>query len=198
MKIFHHRINEAHKLTDIPSKDGVEIDLRSASGKIILQHDPFLGGEDFTSWLEHWSGQDLILNVKEEGLENRILEILDTFAVKNYFFLDQSFPFMVKSLNSGNRNVAARVSDLESIETAIGLDCKWVWLDCFRGDWNFIIDVVPVLQAQGKLLCIVSPELVRIETENELQNLQNIIAENQLNLDAVCTKSKSKWVHNDF
>jgi hypothetical protein len=198
MKIFHHRINEARKLIDIQPNDGVEIDLRSASGKVILQHDPFLDGEDFTSWLEHWSGQDLILNVKEEGLENRILEILDTFAVKNYFFLDQSFPFMVKSLNLGNRNVAARVSDLESIETAIGLDCKWVWLDCFLGDWNFIIDVVPVLQAQGKLLCLVSPELVRIETENELRNLQNIIAENHFILEAVCTKSKSKWVQHAF
>jgi hypothetical protein len=198
MKIYHHRINEARKLSEIPSKEGVEIDLRSMAGKIILQHDPFLGGEDLISWLEHWNGQDLILNVKEEGLENRILEILDTFAVKNYFFLDQSFPFLVRTLNSGNRNVAVRVSDLESIETALGLDCKWVWLDCFLGDWKFIIDVVPVLQAQGKLLCLVSPELVRIETENELRDLQNLIVENQLNLEAVCTKARSGWEQYDF
>lgn len=198
MKIFHHRINESNRLVDIPSHDGVEIDLRSMGGRIVLQHDPFLEGEDFISWLDHWNGQDLILNVKEEGLENGILEILKVSNIENYFFLDQSFPFMIKSLNSGNRNVAGRVSDLESIDTVLGLDCNWVWLDCFLGDWKFLIDAVPVLHSRGKRLCIVSPELVRIESKNELCVLQKLMAENQLKIDAVCTKEKSKWEHYGF
>ena len=198
MKIFHHRINESHRLIDIPSHDGVEIDLRSMGERIVLQHDPFLEGEDLVSWLDHWNGQELILNVKEEGLENRILEILKLSSIENYFFLDQSFPFMIKSLNSGNRNVAGRVSDLESIETVLGLKCNWVWLDCFLGNWKYLIDAVPVLQSQGKRLCLVSPELVRTGSENEMRDLQNLIRENQLNLDAVCTKAKSMWAHYAF
>ncbi len=195
MKIFHHRINESYRLIDIPSNDGVEIDLRSMGGRIVLQHEPFLEGEDFISWLDHWRGHDLILNVKEEGLEHRILEILELFNVENYFFLDQSFPFMIKYLSSGNRNVAGRVSDLESIETVLGLECNWVWLDCFLGDWKFLIEAVPVLNSLDKSLCLVSPELIRNESENELFELQKLIIENQLNLDAVCTKVKSNWEH---
>jgi hypothetical protein len=198
MKIFHHRINQSSTLIDIPSLDGVEIDLRSMNGEIILQHDPLLDGEDFVSWLKNWNGQELILNVKEEGLEKRILEILESIGVENYFFLDQSFPFMIRTLNSGNKNVAARVSDLESSETALGLDCNWVWLDCFSGDWKFLIDVVPKLQSQGKRMCLVSPELVRINSTSEMQSLQSILRDNNLRLEAVCTKVKSGWENHEF
>jgi hypothetical protein len=197
MKVFHHRINESSMLLDIPSTDGVEIDLRSMNGKIILQHEPFLDGEDFVSWLKTWQGQELILNVKEEGLENRILEILESTGVEDYFFLDQSFPFMVRTLSTGNRNVAARVSDLESSETALGLDCNWIWLDCFFGDWKFLIEVVPKLQSRGKRMCLVSPELVRINSTSEMQSLQSILRENDLHIEAVCTKVKSGWENHE-
>ena len=198
MKIFHHRVNQSLTLIDIPSRDGVEIDLRSMNGKIILQHDPFLEGESFISWLKNWRGQELILNIKEEGLENGIIDILESAGVENYFFLDQSFPFLVKTINSGNLNVAARVSDLESSETALGLNCKWVWLDCFLGDWKFLIEVVPKLQSQGKRLCLVSPELVRSNSMSEMRRLQRILQENKLHLEAVCTKVKSRWEKNEF
>lgn len=193
MKIFHHRINHSRELTGIPSCDGVEIDLRSKNNQIILQHDPFIEGEELISWFEKWQGHELILNVKEEGLENRILEILDSFSAKNYFFLDQSFPFLIKTLKFGNRNVASRVSDLESYETALMLDSKWVWLDCFSGDWSFLSDVVPKLRFQGKSLCLVSPEILRLDSKAELLDLQRIIHENDLQLDAVCTKDKLLW-----
>jgi hypothetical protein len=193
MKIFHHRINQSSKLSEISPHDGVEIDLRSKNGRIILQHDPFLEGEDLLSWFEKWQGHDLILNVKEEGLEDKILEILDSFSVKKYFFLDQSFPFLMKTLRFGNRNVAARVSDLESYKTALGLDCQWVWLDCFLGDWEYLIDVVPQLRTQGKSMCLVSPELARLSSKTELFNLQRLMGENNLLIDAVCTKDKSLW-----
>jgi hypothetical protein len=194
MKIFHHRRNTVSEILEVPQTDGVEIDLRSSNGEIILQHDPFLPGVHFKDWLKSWEGQHLILNIKEEGIELRILELLEIFKVQEYFFLDQSFPFMVKTLKMGNRNVAARVSDLESIETSLRIDSDWAWLDCFSGEWDFIQSAVPILHSAQKKVCLVSPELVRIDVDNELLDLQKIIRENDLVIDGICTKRKVDWV----
>ena len=119
MKIFHHRINTSSRLVEIPSVDGVEIDIRSSGQEIILEHDPFKEGQLFTEWLKHWQGQSLILNVKEEGIEERTLELLSAYPNLEYFFLDQSFPSLARTIKSGNKNTAVRVSDLESADTAL-------------------------------------------------------------------------------
>ena len=47
MEFIAHRINTIDQLRNIPKKCGIEIDLRDHSGNIILQHDPFIKGEDF-------------------------------------------------------------------------------------------------------------------------------------------------------
>jgi len=194
MKIFHHRINTSSQLVSIPSVDGVEIDVRSRGENIILEHDPFKKGQIFTEWLEHWQGQSLILNVKEEGIEERILEMLSAYPNLEYFFLDQSFPFLARTIKSGNKNTAVRVSDLESVETALLMKCNWVWIDCFLGDWNFLPGVIRRLQNDGKKICLVSPELVRDNSLNELQVLQGILRDNNLFVQGVCTKFKERWV----
>jgi hypothetical protein len=194
MRIFHHRINTSSQLIRIPSADGVEIDVRSRGQEIILEHDPYKRGQLFKEWLEHWQGQSLILNVKEEGIEERTLEMLGTYPGLEYFFLDQSFPFLARTIKSGNKNTAVRVSDLESVETALLMDCNWVWIDCFLGDWNFLPGVMSRLQDDGKKICLVSPELVRDNSLNELQDLQGILRDNNLFVQGVCTKLKDLWV----
>jgi hypothetical protein len=194
MKIFHHRINTSSQLLEIPSEDGVEIDVRSSGQDIILEHEPFKEGQIFTKWLEHWQGQSLILNVKEEGIEERTLELLSSYPNLEYFFLDQSFPFLARTIKSGNKNTAVRVSDLESVETALLMKCNWVWIDCFLGDWNFLPGVIRRLQNDGKKICLVSPELVRDNSLNELQVLQGILRDNNLFVQGVCTKLKERWV----
>ena len=194
MRIFHHRINTSSQLIRIPSADGVEIDVRSRGQEIILEHDPYKKGQLFNEWLEHWQGQSLILNVKEEGIEERTLEMLGTYPGLEYFFLDQSFPFLARTIKSGNKNTAVRVSDLESVETALLMDCNWVWIDCFLGDWNFLPGVISRLQDDGKKICLVSPELVRDNSLNELQDLQGILRDNNLFVQGVCTKLKDLWV----
>ena len=194
MKIFHHRINTSSQLVEIPSVDGVEIDIRSSGQDIILEHDPFKEGQLFTDWLKDWQGQSLILNVKEEGIEERTLEILSAYPNLEYFFLDQSFPLLARTAKSGNKNTAVRVSDLESVETALLMNCNWVWIDCFLGDWNFLPGVIRRLQDDGKKICLVSPELVRDNSLKELQVLQGILRDNNLFVQGVCTKRKELWV----
>ena len=194
MKIFHHRINTSSQLVEIPSVDGVEIDIRSSGQDIILEHDPFKEGQLFTDWLKDWQGQSLILNVKEEGIEERTLEILSAYPNLEYFFLDQSFPLLARTAKSGNKNTAVRVSDLESVETALLMNCNWVWIDCFLGDWNFLPGVIRRLQDDGKKICLVSPELVRDNSLKELQVLQGILRDNNLFVQGVCTKRKELWI----
>ena len=63
----------------------------------------------------------LILNVKEEGLETSIIKYLNKYRIENYFFLDQSIPFLIKHSKLCNKQSAARVSEYESIESALRL-----------------------------------------------------------------------------
>lgn len=193
MLLIHHRKNQASELIGIPSADGVEIDLRSSGNQLILQHDPFIGGEDFDEWLDVWRGQFLVLNIKEEGIENRILESLSKRKITEYFFLDQSFPFLQRTVRMGNRKVAARASDIESVETALAIDSEWVWIDCFNGDWSFLEEMIPKLVQAHKKICLVSPELVRANSQSELDALKGVLKSVPFEIDAVCSKDDGFW-----
>jgi hypothetical protein len=193
MKIYRHRINHSDVLREISAEYGVEIDIRSIGRDLILEHDPFVTGELFSEWLKSWNGQSLILNVKEDALEERILQLLEEFAVKDYFFLDQSFPSMQRLRSQGNQNFAARVSDLEDITTALSSGANWVWLDSFSGEWEYLLDTVDLITSNGQKTCLVSPELQRLDSELELIRLKNILVSEGLKIDAVCTKKYADW-----
>ena len=133
MNIIVHRRNKVSELTATNRKYGVEVDIRSKGNDLLIHHDPFVQGESFEAWIEKYQHGTLILNVKEEGLEKRLTEIMESKNITDYFFLDQSFPFLIKSAASGESRCAVRVSEYESIETALSLSGKieWIWVDCF-------------------------------------------------------------------
>ena len=83
MIYIKHRINRSAELHSISSNMGVEIDLRSYGGDLIVQHNPFTKGEYFSEWLEYYSHSSLILNVKEEDLEEKIIECLKKKNITN-------------------------------------------------------------------------------------------------------------------
>ena len=72
---------------------------------------------DFETWLDHYSHKTLILNVKEEGLEERLIASMASRGIDDFFFLDQSFPFLIKWSKLGEHRCAVRVSEFENIET---------------------------------------------------------------------------------
>jgi len=172
---------------------GVELDLRSANGTIHVQHDAFAVGESLEHWINEWAGQFLIFNVKEDGLEEKTLKIAHSHGVRDYFFLDQSFPSMRKLILGGNSRVAARASNLESIDTVLASGAEWCWLDNFSDNWTYLLKIIPVLVSNGIKTCLVSPELQRADSFVELNQLQALIADNGLRIDAVCTKEPTKW-----
>jgi hypothetical protein len=193
MKIYSHRVNTISVLEKIDPAYGVEIDLRSKNGSLILAHDPFVEGELFSEWLKYWRGQSLILNVKEDALENSILGQLSQYGVSDFFFLDQSYPSIRRTINMGVTKVATRVSDFEDLETALKSGSDWVWLDSFSGDWEYLKEAVPALSKNGQSTCLVSPELQRVDSAPELKTLQEMIEKNSLEITSVCTKVPRNW-----
>ena len=76
MILINHRVNSISKLLKTSVEFGVEADLRSEDKKIYLHHDPFKKGESFEKWVKYYKHKILILNVKEEGLEDMVIKIL--------------------------------------------------------------------------------------------------------------------------
>lgn len=192
--LIAHRINTIAGLAETPSKYGIEVDIRSNGDRLIIHHDPYVAGEDFLEWIDAYRHGTLILNVKEEGLEARIIEVMKQRGIEDYFFLDQSFPFLVKWSKLGVHRCAVRVSEFESIETALTLAGKvdWVWVDCFTrfplsgGDASR-------LRKEGFKLCLVSPELQGRNAETEIAELRGLLLRESIDPDAVCTKRPDLW-----
>ena len=46
----------------------------------------------------------------------------------------------------------------------------------------------------GQKSCLVSPELQRSDSGAELEVLKTLIQENELHIDAVCTKEPESWL----
>lgn len=194
MRIYKHRVNSKSALETVEPTFGIEIDLRTKSDALILAHDAFAQGEIFEDWLSAWRGQPLILNVKEDALEEKILEILDQHGVTDFFFLDQSYPSIRRMISMGITKIATRVSDYEDLATALKSGSDWVWLDSFTGSWEYLMEATKAIDKNGQKSCLVSPELQRIDSGAELEGLQKLIRENELHIDAVCSKKPESWL----
>jgi hypothetical protein len=194
MKLIAHRRNTLAELLATPVQYGVEVDIRSVGKQLVMHHDPFVEGEDFAPWLDSYRHGTLILNVKEEGLEQRLLALMEERGIKDFFFLDQSFPFLIKTARQGERRCAVRVSEYEHVDTALSLAGKidWVWVDCFTRFPLSSVDADRLRQA-GLKLCLVSPELQQRTGEGEIPALRALLIERGIVPDAVCTKSPERW-----
>ena len=76
MILIAHRINSSKELSKIPLNCGVELDLRDFAGNLVLQHNPFLKGEKFGEFLKKYKHNFIILNIKSERIEFRVLKLL--------------------------------------------------------------------------------------------------------------------------
>jgi hypothetical protein len=194
MKLIAHRRNTLAELNVTPTGYGVEVDIRSYADKLVIHHDPFVAGESFEAWLAAYRHGTLILNVKAEGLEARLIDLMQRAGIEDYFFLDQSFPFLVKYSRLGVHRCAVRVSEFESIETALTLAGKvdWIWVDCFT-KFPLSYDDARRLQEAGFKLCLVSPELQGRDAETEIAQIAQFLRERNIRAEAVCTKRPDLW-----
>lgn len=202
---IQHRVNSPAALHDCDPAGGVEIDLRSSvrhRGVLHLSHDPWTPGADLREWLAAYRDRGihgpLVLNTKEDGLEETIVAMLGEFGIDHYFFLDTTPPTLARCLARGwGPHMSVRLSRYEPAAavqpwfdwaTQQGRLAApgWVWVDCFDGV-PLKGDALAPLAAHAQL-CLVSPELQQqpLERIRAFQHLAPMV-------DAICTKSPSAW-----
>jgi len=188
-----HRVNDPAELADTDPSWGVEMDVHAYGDRLVVQHEAFRDGPELAAWLDAYRHRFVVFNVKEEGIESRLLaEVLER-GIENFFLLDLSFPALVGLARSGERRVAIRVSVHEPATGALSLAGKvgWVWLDMFS---PAPLDATShrALQDAGFKICLVSPELHGRDVV-EITALRKYLDSMKLSVDAVCTKHPDLW-----
>lgn len=140
---------------------GVETDIRDYKGELIVSHDIPDGDcmsvdELFEIYNRMDARHTLALNIKSDGLQNKLKSLLDKHKISNYFVFDMSIPETARYI-AQKFNVFARHSEYEK-DICFYAESKGVWLDEFCSHW--ITDsVIEEHVAKGKSVCLVSPEL---------------------------------------
>ena len=157
MEFIIHRINKIKDLKSLPKKFGTEIDVRTMGSKLILNHEPFNKGDILENYLENYEHKTLVLNLKEAGIEKEVLELVKIHLIKSFFLLDVEMPYMYSATKKGQKNIAVRFSEYESLDLAKYFQGKldWVWIDT--------VTKLPINLNNAKILskfksCIVCPE----------------------------------------
>ena len=187
MNFIAHRINTLAQLEQLPSQYGAEVDLRDWENELILAHNPFEKGENFERYLQHYHHGTLILNIKSERIEPRVIELMEKYHISDYFFLDSSVPMMYLLSEQHNTRQAVRFSEIEPVELALAMKgrAQWVWVDCFS-KFALTPKEYTQLKQAGFKLCLVSAELQGRPEDIALH--KKIIADNHFEFDAICTK----------
>ena len=194
MEYIAHRVNTIDELKEIPKEYGVELDLRDFGKRLVLQHDPFKNGEDFEKYLKHYNHGTMILNIKSERVEHKVLKLLEKYNIKKYFFLDCSFPMIYLLSKNGEKNIALRFSEFEGIDTILAMSKKveWIWVDCFT-KLPINAENYNILKEHGFKICLVSPELQA--QKEKLKTYKQYFQDEGIVFDAICTKvyNIKKW-----
>lgn len=157
MEFIIHRVNKIKDLKSLHNKFGVEIDIRTMGSKLILNHEPFNKGDILENYLENYEHKTLVLNLKEAGIEREVLNLVKNYLIKSFFLLDVEMPYMYSATKKGQKNIAVRFSEYESLDLTkyfLG-KLNWVWIDT--------VTKLPININNAKILskfksCIVCPE----------------------------------------
>ncbi|EHC3318585.1 hypothetical protein JTP74_000445 [Campylobacter coli] len=192
--IFLHRQNNL----EFPIENyGIEIDLRYKE-RLVLNHDileqdllyPF-----FEEKIQFMKNIPIICNIKESGLEERVIELLGNKF--EYYFLDSQIPDILRlSKNGYQGKFIIRISDVESYnERLMGVaKPKYVWVDYsqfsnfdIQNYQEFIYSIKPKLGQVESIL--VSPELYDLSYIELIEPIQSILPKGF----SVCTKKPELW-----
>lgn len=159
---------------------GVETDIRDSNGELVISHNPPLGNEIKVTDLFHLyksynKSLLLALNIKSNGLQDKLKKLINDYEIENYFLFDMAVPDTIGYVNL-NTKIASRLSEYEH-EMPFYQDSDVVWMDCFKSDW-FKNDEIEKQLANGKKVCIVSPELHNREYEKIWERYKEIKNDN--------------------
>lgn len=170
MKIIAHRgfwKTESEKNTmkaltrAVENGYGFETDFRDCGGNVLISHNPPKGTEItadsvFKMYRDAGSNEPLALNIKADGLQDMMKDLLKKYGITNYFFFDMSVCDTVIYVEK-KLQIASRLSEFEK-DMPFYKDSEVVWIDYFNNDGPTIQKVKQTLQDK-KIACVVSPEL---------------------------------------
>jgi glycerophosphoryl diester phosphodiesterase len=172
MQIISHRglwQNDTDKNTlssfkkSIENGFGIETDIRDHNDELVISHDlPSLNSNLITlnQFLELYSNNKcdltLALNIKADGLSDKLKISLQSFNIKNYFVFDMSIPDLL-SYKKKSITFYTRQSEYES-EPSLYNESNGIWLDAFYSNW-IDLKTLKLHHGNNKKICIVSPEL---------------------------------------
>lgn len=168
---------------------GTETDIRDYKGVLVISHD--IADEKCISvkeMFEIYSKYDdtlpLALNIKADGLQVKLNELLEEYKIENYFVFDMSVPDGLGYLKQ-NIKAFTRESEYEQIPSFYDEACG-IWLDEFQGHW-INKEIIEKHTKNNKQICIVSPDLHKREYKKEWQHYKDI--EKELSIDnlMICT-----------
>lgn len=191
--IIIHRVNTIERLQTTDTKYGVEVDIRTYKNRLIINHEPFEDGDELEQYIKQFRHQFIILDIKEEGIETRVMEIMEKYNISNYFLLGVTPPFIYQFINKKVKKMAIRFSEFESIETCENFAGKveWVWVDTFT-KLPLNKDAYRTLSKHFKI-CLVCPE--RWGRPNDIRLYIKQMKKDNIKIDAVMTAGEyaNQW-----
>jgi len=206
MEIIAHRgywIKENEKNTKeafiraFESGFGIETDFRDFNGELVISHNipegnELSASEFFKIYQKYNVDSFLALNIKADGLQQKLKDLIIKYDIKNYFCFDMSIPDTLGYINH-SLAIASRHSEYEQ-EFPFYEKSDFIWMDCFTSDWFGEMEITKHLD-QDKKVCIVSPDLHKREFKNTWITYKNISDKNLM----ICTDypDKAKEFFND-
>jgi len=170
---------------------GTETDIRDYKGELVISHNMagescILVKEMFEIYNKYSNTLPLALNIKADGLQIKLKELLEEYKIANYFVFDMSVPDGLQYLKQNIKSFT-RESEYETIPSFYEDACG-IWLDEFQRHW-INKEVIEKHIKNNKQICIVSPDLHKREYKKEWQHYKEIENELGVNNMMVCTDS---------
>ncbi len=171
---------------------GTETDIRDLNGNLVISHDMpstemknlVTVEEFFKLYKSIGKNLPLALNIKSDGLQEKLFHLINEYQIENYFVFDMSIPDSIAYLKKGFK-VFSRQSEYEQFPAFFN-QTEGIWLDEFVGHW-INKDIINTHIQKNKKVCIVSPELHKREKAIEWANYKVISGSISSNNLMLCT-----------
>lgn len=145
---------------------GFESDIRDYMGELVISHNIADANcqkaeEVFKLLSEYGDKYCFAINIKADGTKDLLMDALERNGLHNYFCFDMSGPQMIEFREKG-LTYFTRQSEVEP-SPIMYEDAKGVWIDGFFGEDWITEDLLKAHIANGKTVCLVSPDLHKRE-----------------------------------
>lgn len=168
---------------------GTETDIRDYNGALVISHDIadnkcITVAQFFEIYNRYDNALPLALNIKSDGLQIKLKELIAQYNIKNYFLFDMSVPDGLGYIKN-NMDVFTRQSEYEK-EPSFYQEAQGIWLDEFHSHW-ISKDTISYHLNQNKRICIVSPDLHKRDYMVEWKHYRQIEKDLGINHLMLCT-----------